>query len=73
MALLPYPAYPSAGGYVLRLHRDARPAQGVLAGRLEHIASGAAVHFASASELIAWLELHAATLPPSGSDATDTP
>jgi hypothetical protein len=72
MALIPYPAYPSAGSYVLRLHRDAQPAQGVLVGRLEHIASGAAVHFTSGSELVAWLQVHAATLLPGAGHLGDT-
>lgn len=62
MTLNPHPAYPSAGCYVLKLHRDAQP--GRLCGRLEHIASGAVVDFASGEGLVAWLQQHAAhTLP----------
>jgi hypothetical protein len=60
MALNPNPTYPSAGQYVLRLHRDARPQQGQLSGRIEHVASGEGAHFASAAGLLDWLERHAA-------------
>ena len=40
MTLNPHPTYPAAGGYVLRLHRDACPVAGRLMGRIEHVASG---------------------------------
>ena len=62
MTLNPLPSFPSAGCYVLKLHRDARPDDGVLRGRLEHIASGDAVDFADAQALLAWLLTHAASL-----------
>jgi hypothetical protein len=55
MVLNPHPIYPSAGQYVLRLHRDARPQSGVLAGRIEHVTSGDYCVFASSDELLAWL------------------
>lgn len=60
MTLNPHPTYPVAGGYVLRLHRDARPASGHLAGRIEHVASGNSADFASGAELLEWLAAHAA-------------
>ncbi|HVY04665.1 MAG TPA: hypothetical protein VHB46_01690 [Burkholderiales bacterium] len=41
--------------YVLRLHRDAVPADGRLAGQLEHVPSGRRYRFASADELITCL------------------
>jgi hypothetical protein len=49
------PIYPSAGRYVVRLHRDARPQAGVLAGRIEQVSSGDDADFTSAAELLAWL------------------
>ena len=64
MSLNPHPSHPSAGCYVLKLHRDARPAQGRLSGRLEHIVSGDCTDFASSDELLAWLVRHAAAALP---------
>jgi hypothetical protein len=52
---------PSARCYVVKLHRDARPEQGQLRGRLEHIASGDQVDFNNADELLDWLARHAST------------
>ena len=60
MTLNPYPAYPSAGAYVIRMHRDARPESSELAGRAEHVSSGDSTDFATAQELLAWLIQHAA-------------
>lgn len=59
-------SFPSTRCYVLKLHRDALPAQGELTGRLEHIASGEHVDFGNGDELLAWLALHASrwTGPP---------
>ncbi len=63
MVLNPHPIYPSAGRYVLRLHRDARPQDGVLVGRIEHVTSGDSCVFASSQELLAWLERRAVDHP----------
>jgi hypothetical protein len=60
MVLNPHPIYPAAGGYVLRLHRDARPQAGHLAGRIEHVSSGACADFDSSKGLLEWLARHAA-------------
>ena len=60
MTLNPHPTYPAAGGYVLRLHRDARPSAGHLVGRIEHVASGDSADFASGERLLEWLAQHAA-------------
>jgi hypothetical protein len=60
MTLNPHPTYPVAGGYVLRLHRDACPSAGQLVGRIEHVASGDSADFASGERLLEWLALHAA-------------
>ena len=59
MVLNPHPIYPSAGRYVLRLHRDSRATLSGLAGRVEHVSSGDNTDFASGSELLAWLAAHA--------------
>lgn len=59
MTLQPHPSYPSARGYVLKLHRDADPATGRLSGRLEHIASGEAAEFSSGAQLLRLLQAHA--------------
>ena len=60
MVLNPHPIYPSAGRYVLRLHRDSRRQHGQLFGRIEHVASGEGMDFASAADLLDWLARHAA-------------
>jgi hypothetical protein len=57
MNLNPHPVYPSAGRYVLRLHRDAMQA-GVIAGRIEHVTSGESIEFANSHELTDWLARH---------------
>jgi len=59
MTLNPHPIYPIAGGYVLRLHRDACPAAGRLMGRIEHVVSGESTDFASGEQLLDWLAQHA--------------
>lgn len=58
MTLNPHPIYPAAGGYVLRLHRDARPAFGQLMGYIEHVVSGDSADFASGHALLEWLAAH---------------
>jgi hypothetical protein len=55
MVLNPYPIYPSAGHYVLRLHRDAQPQNGVLLGHIVHVTSGDSFTFTSGQELLVWL------------------
>ena len=60
MVLNTHSIYPSAGRYVLRLHRDARPENGQLSGRIEHVSSGDSIDFAIGAELLAWLARHAA-------------
>ena len=62
MTLNPHPTYPASGGYVLKLHRDARPESGALMGRIEHIASGDSSEFAGGEELLAWLSRHASQI-----------
>jgi hypothetical protein len=55
MILAATPSHPSARTYVLKLHRDASPERGHLAGRLENVTTGEQLEFASAQELIACL------------------
>jgi hypothetical protein len=60
MTLNPLPSHPSHACYVVKLHRDARPQDGELSGRLEHILSGDCVDFTSAQALVDALRRHAA-------------
>ena len=55
MILATHPSYPSSRAYVLKLHRDARPRQGRLIGRLENVTTGEQFLFGSAEELLACL------------------
>jgi hypothetical protein len=61
MTLNPHTNYPSNRSYVLKLHRDAVPQQGQIAGRLENMASGSSFDFSSAAELLACLMRDALT------------
>ena len=70
MTLRSIPNFPSTRCYVLKLHRDAAPADGRLQGRLEHMASGEHVDFASGNELLAWVARHAASLDVRGPEGT---
>lgn len=56
------PCYPQARSYVLNLHRDAAPGQGLLRGRVTHIGNGDTAEFATGAELLAWLAQHATQL-----------
>ena len=61
MTLNAIPSHPSSRCYVLKLHRDSQPAQGRISGLLEHVASGEAVAFDSAEDLVKALLAHAAS------------
>ena len=67
MILKTQASYPQAQSFVLKLHRDAAPAEGRLIGRLEHVASGRQYTFNSAAELIACVAQGAAA-----ADAAET-
>lgn len=71
MVLNSHPIYPSAGRYVLRLHRDSRRQEGRLAGRIEHVSSGDGAEFASADELVDWLSRHSAQAGDAAQAPTD--
>ena len=60
MILATHPSYPNTRAYVLKLHRDARPAKGDLVGRLENVTTGEQFEFGSADELLACLARDAA-------------
>ncbi|NPC55451.1 hypothetical protein [Caenimonas soli] len=60
MVLHSLPNYSQSRSYVLQLHRDAVAGQGRLFGRIEHMASGASLEFASGQALLDWLALHLA-------------
>jgi hypothetical protein len=55
MILAVHPSYPSSRAYVLKLHRDARPANGKFVGRIENVTTGEQFVFGSAEELLACL------------------
>ena len=44
---------PAQRAFLVQVHAQAAVAQGQLAGRVEHVVSGQATHFASAEELLA--------------------
>jgi hypothetical protein len=55
MVLNSLTSYPHARSYVLKLHSDAAPSEGLIVGRLEHVISGHQFVFHSAEELVACL------------------
>jgi len=64
MTLDPLASLPSSRSYVLKLHRDARPHEGLLFGRLESMASGRCFAFANSAELLRCLVLDALPATP---------
>lgn len=52
MSLSTQASHPSRRSYVLKLHRDAAPADGLLFGRLENIATGHCFVFGNVAELL---------------------
>ena len=61
MILATHPRYPSTRAYVLKLHRDARPAIDKVIGRLENVTTGEQFLFGSAEELLACLSRETTT------------
>jgi hypothetical protein len=49
------PSLPSKRAFVVQLHADAQVEQGQWRGRVEHLNSGEAAHFASSEELLAFM------------------
>ena len=56
------PIFPVSGAYVVQLHREARPEDGHWVGRIEHVASGESLDFATLDALVTWLLSHARRL-----------
>ena len=46
---------PAQRAFLVQVHAEAEVAQGCLAGRVEHVVSGQATHFASPEELLAFM------------------
>lgn len=63
MVLQKHPSFPATRSYVLKLHRDATPEVGKLAGRLEVVHSGEQFDFANGEELLACLASALASTP----------
>jgi hypothetical protein len=55
MVLNAQTSYPHSQTYVLKLHQNASPRDGLIIGRLEHVDSGHQFHFGSGDELLACL------------------
>ena len=54
---------PAQRAFLVQVHAKAEVAQGRLAGRVEHVVSGQATHFASPEELLAFLAQVLTTRP----------
>ena len=55
---------PAQRAFLVQVHAEAEVAQGRLAGRVEHVVSGQATHFASPEELLAFMARVLTPLPP---------
>jgi hypothetical protein len=74
MALEHTTTHPSRRSFVVKLHRDARPARGGLQGRAENLATGRHFDFDGGDELLAGLERElAAADPDNGSELGVSP
>jgi hypothetical protein len=51
----PVQPLPAQRAFLVQVHAAAEVAQGRLAGRVEHVVSGQATHFASPEELLAFM------------------
>ena len=60
--LNPNPSHPGSSCYVLKLHRDSKPAEGQISGLLEHVGTGKTLAFADAQALVQGLLRHAAAV-----------
>ena len=49
------PRLPADRAFVVQFYADAAVAQGRVSGRIEHVVSGQATHFASLAELLAFI------------------
>ena len=55
MSLDPKPPFPASHAFVVKLHDDCLPAEGVWRGRVESLASGRQHDFRCAAELLFWM------------------
>jgi hypothetical protein len=55
---------PTQRAFLVQVHAEADVGQEHLAGRVEHVASGQAIHFASSEELLAFMAGVLSTLQP---------
>jgi hypothetical protein len=58
--------FPAQRAFLVQVHAEVELAQGRLAGRVEHVASGRAIHFASPEELMAFMAGTLTTVLPPG-------
>jgi hypothetical protein len=57
--------FPAQRAFLVQVHAEVEVAPGLLAGRVEHVASGRAIHFASPEELMAFMAgMLTTVLPP---------
>ena len=49
------PTLPPSRAFVVQIHASVDPTRETLVGRVEHLASGAAAHFADPAELVAFM------------------
>jgi len=61
--------FPQCHTYVLKLRREAAPAEGRIAGRLEHVTTGHQCDFSSIEELLTCLICHGAPFDPAAGES----
>jgi hypothetical protein len=49
--------------FIVHLRLDANPPRGYLAGRIQHVVTGDALHFESVDELVAFIAWHVSAAP----------
>ena len=59
---------PAQRAFLVQVHAETEAAPGRLAGRVEHVVSGQAIHFASPEELLAFMARVLATRQPPGAE-----
>lgn len=63
---------PAQRAFLVQVHAEAEVSQGRLAGRVEHVPSGQATHFASPEELLAFMARVLTTLHSPGAQPEGT-
>jgi len=67
------PRLPADRAFVVQVYADVAVAQGQIHGRIEHVLSGQATHFASLAELVAFITRVLAAEAPSHGRQGDDP